>query len=468
MSHEDFVYMCMLLAAIPYGHIVKVSGSPARKKLLSFLAGVVVLLMTTGAWGALHSFFTILGTYAIVRMLGSRYGPWSAFIYIFSYLYFFRTCHWYGFAKPPPYSNAVQLLVTLRMCTIAFEGFQLNSQGPRKPTDTAESTHLTLKISIYDIFAYGYCYCGLLTGPYYRFVTYVDMLYQKNPEAIPSFEVAMKRMKYLPFYAAVYFPLNTYFPINHMLSPEYVNHPWGLLYRLAYLVPTFHWFRWRFYLGWLLAEASCITMGLGAYPEECKCKPGQGPTVEFTSEDASTKNVQKYNFETIHNINIYEIEFAPNMRHAMKNWNMTVQWWLAAYVHRKLPFKKYRIWVVLLVSAFWHGVMPGYYLCFMSVALVVAAETGMERVIQPWSNEKLQKVFNWINWFLLYRSFEYLGCSFMLLEIGLILKTWSHLYYCMHIVIVLFIVLSFLLPQRKAAENWKCTKVEVEPSKKDS
>ena len=182
------------------------------------------------------------------------------------------------------------------MCTIAFEGFEISSQGPRKPANSGESANSDLKVSIYDIFAYGYCYCGLLTGPYYRFTTYVDMLYQKNPEDIPTFKDALRRLKYLPFYAAIYLPLKTFFPISHIISPEFANHPWGFLYRFGYIIPTFHWFRWRFYIGWLLAESSCISMGLGAYPEECKCKPGQGPTVDISSEDARDKNVQKYKY----------------------------------------------------------------------------------------------------------------------------------------------------------------------------
>ena len=72
MSREDFVYMLVLFAAIPFGHIVKVSGSPARKKLLSFLAGLVVLFTTAGVQASTHSFLTILGTYLIIRMLGPR------------------------------------------------------------------------------------------------------------------------------------------------------------------------------------------------------------------------------------------------------------------------------------------------------------------------------------------------------------------------------------------------------------
>ena len=40
---------------------------------------------------------------------------WTAFSFVFGYLFFFRTCAYYGFEKPPPHSNAIQLLITLRV-----------------------------------------------------------------------------------------------------------------------------------------------------------------------------------------------------------------------------------------------------------------------------------------------------------------------------------------------------------------
>ena len=45
-----------------------------------------------------------------------------------------------------------------------------------------------------------------------------------------------------------------------------------------YLSMCFTWFRIRFYVGWMLAKAMCITMALGAYPFESEPKPGVGPT----------------------------------------------------------------------------------------------------------------------------------------------------------------------------------------------
>lgn len=184
--------------------------------------------------------------------------------------------------------------VYFQMCTIAFEGFQLNCKNrpPKLQEITASSS---LQVSLYDTFSYGYCYCGLMTGPYYRFTTYVDMLHQKKE--IQSFEVALQRLTYLPFLALIYIPLNTYFPSDYLKSSEYINHTWGSFYRIAYLVPLFGWFRLRFYCGWLLAESGCISLALGAYPEECKSRPGHGPTVELDENEAKM-DTQKYEYDS--------------------------------------------------------------------------------------------------------------------------------------------------------------------------
>lgn len=47
------------------------------------------------------------------------------------------------------------------------------------------------------------------------------------------------------------------------------------------MVAVFFVFRMRFYAAWCGAEASCISAGLGCYPEKSVSKPGGGPTVDY-------------------------------------------------------------------------------------------------------------------------------------------------------------------------------------------
>ena len=140
---------------------------------------------------------------------------------------------------------------------------------------------------------------------------------------------------------------------------------------------------------------------------------------------------------------------------------------IVIFIQEVYFFFHFRMPIVLLVSAFWHGVKPGYYLCFMSVPLIVVAEYRMEYIFQPSSSKRSQNIFDWVNWFLLFRTFEYLSVSFMLLDIAPVLEIWWKLYFFMHIVILVLIILSFCLPQRGVSDNpmYEKTKVDYRPNK---
>ena len=52
----------------------------------------------------------------------------------------------------------------------------------------------------------------------------------------------------------------------------------SILWRIFYMTPVFFNFRMRLYSGFVLSECTCISAGLGVYPEASEPKPGMGPT----------------------------------------------------------------------------------------------------------------------------------------------------------------------------------------------
>ena len=172
------------------------------------------------------------------------------------------------------------------MVTIPFEIFDPEIMDEKDPDKLRRP-------SLYDVTSYAYCYCGLLTGPHYRYKTYRDFLFQEHPKDISTFVPAIRKLKLIPFLAVVYLAFNHYFPSSHIGTAAYVQHPWGIAYQLAYLVPAFYGFRWRFYIGWLFAESSCVMMGLGAYPFETDPKPGVGPTKLMPQTNGNVVEVHK-------------------------------------------------------------------------------------------------------------------------------------------------------------------------------
>lgn len=176
------------------------------------------------------------------------------------------------------------------------------------------------------------------------------------------------------------------------LNDKFYEHSFS--YRLVYMILIFTLFRARFYVAWILAEFSAITSGttsfyllihykfnslslvFGAYPISGKPKPGAGPTdlkelekyliqsivsffgqlfvsFSFIKNNKDDDLTESVNFETVHNINEWGCETSPTVKNVMHHWNMTVQYWMASFVYKRVPFKKYGQPITMAVSAYW-------------------------------------------------------------------------------------------------------------------
>ena len=475
MQKEDIFYLLVLVFSIPFGHILKSCGPNWQlKKLLSCATGLALAITFCGK-DLFHSLIVILGTCLIVKVKGAHSCRWICFGYVFGYLFLMRMLIFYGVWGQGKYTNVTQLLVTLRMISLPFELHKMAEKKKKMgesnaaedisgANNTSESNGIEnnnnennngpvhdsvptgAEVGVYDFLAYGYCYIGLMTGPFYTYRTYTDMLFTDH-RYVETVKPAIHNLKMLPVFAGGYLLASLNFPFSHVGSDDYLNNEWGLVYHLLYLVPMFLGFRWRFYIAWLMAESACMTAGLGAYPVQCEPVSGGGPTKEAATSETDEL---AYGFQTIKNVNIRAIEFATRMEYVMKDWNTTVQWWLKTYVYRELPIrsKPLRMFALLFISAFWHGVHPGYYLTFLSVPFVVLAEKRMVDALSPHLSEKQRYWLDWATHFCLYRSFEYLGVGFILLKWNVVLKVWSHMYFIGHLFIFLFILLPFVIPKK--------------------
>lgn len=167
----------------------------------------------------------------------------------------------------------------------------------------------------------------------------------------------------------------------------------------------------RIYIGLVLSECVCTMAGFGAYPEITKPRPGQGPSELKALDDVihsnskinrnelddkkieSKQNTNIYNFDTILNISPYGSDFCTTFREGMKHWNICVQYWLAMYVYKRFPSKKYRTAVTMLVSAAWHGVYIGYYVCIGCAPIYLMLEDLYAKLYLKNASGKVIKSF---------------------------------------------------------------------------
>uniref|UniRef100_A0A8B9RW41 Leukocyte receptor cluster member 4 n=1 Tax=Accipiter nisus TaxID=211598 RepID=A0A8B9RW41_9AVES len=292
--------------------------------------------MVTCGPHALHSLLTALGTWGLLRALPRRCGG-ATLVWTFGYLLFFRTAGVWGLPQPPPYANALQLLLTLKMVSLASDVQELREAGQKEaaPEETEELIGCLQHCpGLAEILCYSYCYLGLLTGPFYRFSTHRDWV--RGPAPAPRWRRVLARVRWAPALGALGEAAGRLFPLAGVRDPGFGARP--LAFRLFYMAPVFFAFRMRFYVGWLCAEAACLAAAFGAYPARARPRPGRGPTRPCPRPRSGEEvPAEQWDYETIRTVDPAGTERCRRFREGLRTWNMTVQWWLAHYVHRHGP-----------------------------------------------------------------------------------------------------------------------------------
>ena len=126
---------------------------------------------------------------------------------------------------------------------------------------------------------------------------------------------------------------SAYLPTDYLLTDTFGSRP--LWQRVGFLYLTFLAVRFRYFGIWKLGESICIMAGFGEEKKD-----------EWTG---------------ISNVDILAFETSSNMSTATRMWNKRTQKWLQMCIYERSNFNQF---YVFMVSAFWHGFYPSYYLCF--------------------------------------------------------------------------------------------------------
>lgn len=442
---DDIIYVTLLLISIAFGKITRQIEDTNQRKWTSSLFGLVIVLIVSG-WSTWHPLVSVFLHYILIKFSPKNIIHWINFAFGFAYLIFFRLCgswHLSWLPMPPAHTNAIQMIMTLKLMGLAFEVYDSN----HAKEGSLEQKHQNIigQPGLSDIFHYSFAHSGILTGPYYRFRTFQDLYV--NPEFVKNTDcdlAMMQRIIRAPFYIVLFLISGYIFPLAAVKADDFYETT-SIGYRIFYMTPVFFNFRMRLYTGFILSECSCIMAGLGAYPAKTDPKPGQGPS-KLDELDTAKKLLAKgktveMNFETIHNIDEFATESVTTMRDALKTWNMTVQWWLVANVYRRFPqfSRNLRAFIVMMISSIWHGVYAGYYLSLGSVPFVLAVEDLYEKILRrKLTTEQALKTYDMIAWFMRFQWFSYLGMGFQLLRIDSTIKFWNSIYYIGHLILPTF------------------------------
>jgi len=156
--------------------------------------------------------------------------------------------------------------------------------------------------------------------------------------------------------------------------------------------------RCLYYVGWKLTDSAIILSGI--------------------SYDG------KKDFKEIESCNVEGIELGTSPREMMDSWNHMTAVWLKHYVYEWVPKKYGKTFITFMVSAFWHGFYPTYYLFFFNAFLLTES---------AWVIFKNKHLFNFLPsplWSLLANVVSLQSISLHGIAFGLLLFDKVNAYYC--------------------------------------
>ncbi|OCT94406.1 hypothetical protein XELAEV_18012077mg [Xenopus laevis] len=132
-------------------------------------------------------------------------------------------------------------------------------------------------------------------------------------------------------------------------------------------------------------------------------------------------------WDLLSNLDIVKIETATSFKMFIDNWNIQTAVWLKEVCYDRSPYNP--LFSTFMLSAFWHGVHPGYYLTFLTAVPITLAARRVRRTIRPWfqGNALNKTVYAVITWLCTQIAISYTVAPFMLLELGLSLKLYRSL-----------------------------------------
>jgi lysophospholipid acyltransferase len=317
--------------------------------------------------------------------------------------------------------------------------------------------------SLLEYFSYMFFFGGLLVGPAfelreYRAFTDLSVFRQAGLHAVPSASCWGAVAKSLGLTALMFVGMEAQklLPLPGVAHLPAFLADYSFAQRLAYLFVGITLTRFKYYFVWYLAEAGCISSGLGFNGLDPQGRP---------------------RWDRLNNIDIADVELCGSMSELTSGWNKRINHWLKYYVYQRVECP--RLLTLLIsprsfanvctkfTSAFWHGFYPGYYLFFLCAFFGNLADDEYHRLARPLAYHierdpvsgkevralpralPLVLAYRALAWLQVHFTLNYFAIGFILLDADKTMAAWSSVYYAGHVFVLAVIALGALLGPKK-------------------
>ncbi|OBZ76121.1 Lysophospholipid acyltransferase [Grifola frondosa] len=396
-SIDQIKLISCLLISYPLGSVfIRIPSSrPDLKHLFSIVITLFYFLPVLRMWtGFLQLLASAIGTYVIAANIEDPNMPWIVFAFTMGHLtinHVIRAI--YSLSYETAEITGPQMVLTMKLTTFAW-----NVWDGRRSIEVSirnwingSNNHASLSILLYLHFLVmrkpahlyvetpsestfvqcSFYFPGILVGPYLTYADYMALITGtlfkaaekreederssgKHKRLVPK---GRKRVAYRKMAIGLAF-LGSYVLFGGTYNFGVTIQDWfprsNFLYRIGYFQICGFFERTKYYAIWTLTEGASILTGLGF--------TGYAPSGGTRWEGAA-------------NVDIWNIEFAPNLKVLLDSWNMKTNVWLRECVYKRVTPKGKKpgfrsSMITFMTSAFWHGISGGYYLTFFFAGFV--------------------------------------------------------------------------------------------------
>jgi len=394
-------------------------------------------------WDALYYVISGTITYVICLIFPVKYVPKIVLVVSFGVLAY---GHWMRFYYAY-LVYTVNWVTPFMLFVIKLQTFAWNyHDGQYPPSKFIPIKNRIEKLpSLLEYYSWLFFFAGLLTGPVGEFNDYKAFtdrsLFKDEPKGeIPDSKKAAFNKFCWMFLGIFGFYGAKLIPESYCGTLEFLENPFW--YRMIYVLFAVEMGFTKYYFAWFNGEAHTILIGAG-----------------YNGRSKSGKIL----WNRMLMLHLIPFRLANCRFMIAQNWNICSSDWLKYYIYLRIPAKLQKLLhpvvLTMMVSAFWHGFYPGYYLFFAGYAFYYLVEevidykfkrrfivTGRGRDIKPISPLRY-KIYICFATLCTWIYINSITISFRLLDWKRTKIVWGGIYYWPMIVsIILYLVFKYIIP----------------------
>lgn len=295
----------------------------------------------------------------------------------------------------------VAMVTTQKIMGLAYN---VQDGSDDKATTEQKSRCVDKLPSLFEYFSFILFPANVAIGPSFEYADYMAFA-NGTLTCPPPYLPALSKLLQGLFYFVAHTGIAMKFPCATLLqSREYFNSG-NVVSRYGIMWVALLGVRFKYYFGWKIAEGAACMSGLG-----------------YNGVDKASG---EHRWDRVENINVKLYETSQSLRTSSQNWNKTTNLWLRRYVYDRAP-ASVNLYFTYLVSAFWHGFYPGYYMFFLSVAAATMVHRQVRRSIRPYflledgkTAGSFKRLYDVVSAIATSMTLNYFIMSFVMLAFGL-------------------------------------------------